>query len=137
MILFLDDQLMNLASVDETPWFADIANYLASGVLPTGLSAYYSKKFFYDLRYYYLRLVQTACCAVAFLRLRYILSQSIVMICLVVDIQLLLRPQLRSFNVDSIGPHSLEMCRPMSRLVIVANEIATYLRLILCLSPRF
>ena len=50
---FPDDQLMNLADVDETPWFADIANYLASGVLPTGLFAHYSKKFFHDLRYYY------------------------------------------------------------------------------------
>ena len=37
---FLDDQLMNLAAVDETPWFADIANCLASGVLPTGLFAH-------------------------------------------------------------------------------------------------
>ena len=48
---FLDEQLTNLADVDETPWFADIANYLTSGVLPTGLSAHYSKKFFHDLRY--------------------------------------------------------------------------------------
>ena len=41
---FPDDQLMSLVAVDETPWFADIANYLASGVLPTGLFAHYSKK---------------------------------------------------------------------------------------------
>ena len=44
---------MNLRAVDKTPWFANIANYLASGVLLTGLSAHYSKKFFHDLRYYY------------------------------------------------------------------------------------
>ena len=50
---FLDDELMNLAVVDENPWFADIANYLASGVVPTGLTIHYSKKFFNDLRYYY------------------------------------------------------------------------------------
>ena len=48
---FPDDQLMNLVAVDETPWFADIANYLASGVLPMGLPAHYSKKFFHDLQY--------------------------------------------------------------------------------------
>ena len=48
---FPDDELMYLAAVDGTPWFADIANYLASGVLPTGLFTHYSKKFFHDLRY--------------------------------------------------------------------------------------
>ena len=42
---FPDDQLMNLTAVDETPWFTDITNYLASGVLRTGFSAHYSKKF--------------------------------------------------------------------------------------------
>ena len=50
---FPDDQLMNLAAVDETPWFADIANYLASGLVPIDLTTHYSKKFFQDLRYYY------------------------------------------------------------------------------------
>ena len=50
---FPDDQLMNLAPVDETSWFANTANYLASRVLPTGLSAHYRKNFFHDLRYYY------------------------------------------------------------------------------------
>ena len=49
---FPDDRLMSLAAVDETPWFSDIANYLASRVLPTGLSTHYNKKFFHDLRYY-------------------------------------------------------------------------------------
>ena len=43
---FPDDQLMNLAAVDETPWFADIANYLASGLVPIDLTTHYSKKFF-------------------------------------------------------------------------------------------
>jgi reverse transcriptase-like protein len=50
---FPDDQLMILTDVDKTPWLADIANCLASGVLPTVLSEHYRKQFLRDLRYYY------------------------------------------------------------------------------------
>ena len=34
-----------------TPWFADIANYLACGVLPSNLT-YHQKKKFFDLKSY-------------------------------------------------------------------------------------
>ena len=36
---FPDDQLMVLTDADDSPWFAKIANYLASGVQPSGLNA--------------------------------------------------------------------------------------------------
>ena len=42
-------QLMDL----ETPWFADVANYLAARVLPNDLDYHARRKFFSDLKYYY------------------------------------------------------------------------------------
>ena len=69
---FPDDQLMNLAAIDETPWFADIANYLASGIVPTGRFAHKSSAI--GMTHCCSSLVQTACCIIAFPRLRYILS---------------------------------------------------------------
>ena len=49
--------------------------------------------------------------AVANLKWRYILSLGFVMIYLAVDMPSSLRPPPRFYNVDSIGPLSLEMCR--------------------------
>lgn len=37
----------------ETPWYADIANYLASGIVPYELSSIQKKKFFRGCRSYY------------------------------------------------------------------------------------
>ena len=42
---FPNDQLMVLADADGSPWFVEIANYLASGVQPSRLNAYQRKKF--------------------------------------------------------------------------------------------
>lgn len=72
--------------------------------------------------------VRTAYYVIAFLRLGYILSYITVMIYITVDMQLHPRLPLRFFNVNFIGPRSFEMCRPMLRQVVIANELATYLR---------
>ena len=45
---------MVLADSDESPWFAEIANYLASGVQPSGLNAYEKKNFYHNIHYYFL-----------------------------------------------------------------------------------
>ena len=37
----------------ELPWFADIANYLVSGILPYGMDYRQKKKFLHDIRFYY------------------------------------------------------------------------------------
>ncbi|XP_070020898.1 uncharacterized protein [Nicotiana sylvestris] len=49
---FLDEQLLTM-SLKEAPWYADIANYLASGIFPYDLSSVQKKKFFRDCRMYY------------------------------------------------------------------------------------
>ena len=49
---FPDESLFAVFS-DETPWFADFANYLSSGVLIKGLSFQQKKKFFAELKYYF------------------------------------------------------------------------------------
>ncbi|XP_071727918.1 uncharacterized protein [Rutidosis leptorrhynchoides] len=48
-----DEHLMRIDLVEEVPWFADYANYLASNVLRKGLSYQQKKKFFNDLWYYF------------------------------------------------------------------------------------
>ena len=51
---FPDEQLFSIRAVqkEETPWFADFANYLAAGTLPKWFSYQERKKFFSDLKYY-------------------------------------------------------------------------------------
>ena len=49
---FHGEHLLNIAS-KELPWFADIANYLVSGVLPYELDYRQRKKFLYDIKFYY------------------------------------------------------------------------------------
>ncbi|XP_070034580.1 uncharacterized protein [Nicotiana tomentosiformis] len=49
---FPDEQLLAVA-IEETHWYADIANYLASGIVPYELSLIQKKKFFRDCRAYY------------------------------------------------------------------------------------
>ena len=45
----------HLFSVHITPWFADIANFLASDILPPNLSYQQKKKLFSDIKHYLLK----------------------------------------------------------------------------------
>ena len=47
-----DEHLLSITS-KELPWFADIANYLVSGILPYGMDYRQKKKFLHDIRFYY------------------------------------------------------------------------------------
>jgi len=49
---FPDEHRM-VISTEQAPWFVDFVNYLASGILPHGLSSYQKKKFLYDIRSYF------------------------------------------------------------------------------------
>ena len=49
---FHGEHLLNITSKELT-WFADIANYLVSGVLPYGMDYRQKKKFLYDNKFYY------------------------------------------------------------------------------------
>jgi len=51
---FPGEHLLVCTSV-RVPWFADIANYLASGIVPHDLSPHKKKKFFYDIKQYFRR----------------------------------------------------------------------------------
>ncbi|XP_039121508.1 uncharacterized protein LOC120258213 [Dioscorea cayenensis subsp. rotundata] len=52
---FPDEQLFSIRVLqeEETPWFADYANYLAAGTRPVGLTYQQKKKFYSDLKYYF------------------------------------------------------------------------------------
>ncbi|KAJ9565613.1 hypothetical protein OSB04_001579 [Centaurea solstitialis] len=47
-----DDHLLAVASCD-SPWYADIVNFLACGVEPHGLNSNQRKKFFHDVKFYF------------------------------------------------------------------------------------
>ena len=49
---FHSEHLLSVTS-KELSWFADIANYLVSGVLPYELDYRQRKKFLYDIKFYY------------------------------------------------------------------------------------
>ncbi|XP_070003495.1 uncharacterized protein [Nicotiana sylvestris] len=49
---FPDEQLLT-TSLEEVPWYADFANYLASGIVPYDLSSMQKKKVYCDCRMYY------------------------------------------------------------------------------------
>ncbi|XP_033510129.2 uncharacterized protein LOC142167162 [Nicotiana tabacum] len=49
---FPDEKLL-AKSLEVAPWYADIANYLASGIVPYDLSSVQKKKFFCDCRMYF------------------------------------------------------------------------------------
>lgn len=46
--IFPDEQMLR---VDETPWYADIINYLASSIPPSDYSSHERKKFFTELKF--------------------------------------------------------------------------------------
>ena len=46
---FLDECLLAISRTS-IPWYADIANYLASGIILDGYSSQQKKKFFYDVK---------------------------------------------------------------------------------------
>ncbi|XP_074314770.1 uncharacterized protein LOC141650284 [Silene latifolia] len=46
-----DDHLLSL-SLGEAPWYADIVNYLVSGIIPRDYD-FHKKKFFHDVKHYY------------------------------------------------------------------------------------
>ena len=48
---FPDEYIM--VTVGEEPWFADIANYLASSYIPKDLTSQQKKKFFSEIKYYF------------------------------------------------------------------------------------
>ena len=50
---FLDKQLLSLSHAKFTPRFADLVNYLATGVVPTDLSSQQRKRFFAEVKHYY------------------------------------------------------------------------------------
>ena len=49
---FNDEHLLSVVS-KELPWYADITNYLVSGVLPYDLDYRQKKKFLHDTKFYY------------------------------------------------------------------------------------
>ncbi|XP_075099534.1 uncharacterized protein LOC142176304 [Nicotiana tabacum] len=49
---FPEEQLL-AASLEEAPWYADFANYLACGIVPNDLSSVQKKMFYRDCRTYY------------------------------------------------------------------------------------
>ncbi|XP_070025225.1 uncharacterized protein [Nicotiana sylvestris] len=49
---FPDEQLLAITH-QEAPWYADLANYLASGIVPHDLSSVQRKRFFRESRLYY------------------------------------------------------------------------------------
>ncbi|KAL1199258.1 hypothetical protein V5N11_008333 [Cardamine amara subsp. amara] len=46
-------ECMGIGSTPNTPWYADIANYLAADVQPNHLKQYTKKRFFRELRRYF------------------------------------------------------------------------------------
>lgn len=51
---FLDEQLWALREVLQVPWFDDYVNYLAAYITPPELSRKQLKKFFSEVKHYYL-----------------------------------------------------------------------------------
>ena len=49
---FHGEHILNITS-KELPWFADIVNYLVSGILPYGMDYRQKKKILHDCRFYY------------------------------------------------------------------------------------
>ncbi|XP_062113673.1 uncharacterized protein LOC133824715 [Humulus lupulus] len=50
---FLDEQVFGVNHAHELPWFADFANYLASGLMPPEMTSQQRKKFLQDVMSYF------------------------------------------------------------------------------------
>ena len=50
---FPDEQIFGVKHSHEIPWFADFANYLASGLMPPDLTSQQRKKFLHDVKNYF------------------------------------------------------------------------------------
>ena len=50
--VFPDEQLY-IVDAHDTPWYADIVNYLVSGILPYDISRHQKNKFLSDIKYYF------------------------------------------------------------------------------------
>ncbi|XP_062093825.1 uncharacterized protein LOC133799849 [Humulus lupulus] len=50
---FPNEQLFEVSQSHVVPWFADLANYLASGIMPQELTSQQKKKFLHDVRHYF------------------------------------------------------------------------------------
>uniref|UniRef100_A0A1S4C8B4 Integrase zinc-binding domain-containing protein n=1 Tax=Nicotiana tabacum TaxID=4097 RepID=A0A1S4C8B4_TOBAC len=48
---FPDEHLLAITS-DETPWYADYVNFIASGVTPPEFTADHRRRFLHDVRFY-------------------------------------------------------------------------------------
>ena len=117
---------MGISTV-QAPWFADFANYLASGILPHGLSSYQKKMFFYDIRSYfwespsyssYARMSSTGATSLSRKCRAWFF---IVMTLHVEDMLAPLRPLPRCFKRSSFSPLFSRMSTLMSVHVIVAK----------------
>ncbi|XP_070017107.1 uncharacterized protein [Nicotiana sylvestris] len=49
--IFHDEHLLAITS-DETPWYADYVNFIASGVIPQEFTADHKRRFLHDVRFY-------------------------------------------------------------------------------------
>ncbi|KAG8503068.1 hypothetical protein CXB51_000811 [Gossypium anomalum] len=50
---FPDEHILKVNHVHNTPWFTDIANFLAYGLMPIDKTYHQRKKFFHDVKYYF------------------------------------------------------------------------------------
>ena len=50
---FLDEQILALSHDEPSPWFADIANYLAVSIVPYELNLQQKKSFFTEVKHYF------------------------------------------------------------------------------------
>ena len=49
-VTFPDEQILALSHVEISPWFADIANYLSAGIIPSEFTFKQKKRFFAEVK---------------------------------------------------------------------------------------
>ena len=50
---FPDEQILALSHAEFSPWFANIVNYLAAGIVPYELTYQQKKRFFAEVKHYF------------------------------------------------------------------------------------
>ena len=50
---FPDEQILALSHAETSPWFANIANYLSTGIIPPDLTFQQKKRFFVEVKRYF------------------------------------------------------------------------------------